>query len=96
LVSTHAPSIAGFCSAIDSSHEHFQIESVNTCSSFFTIRRNPRLDPNPRSPFSKLKSPMAAQNQAAQVNSPPVSFIRHLGFQFYLRFLFRFPSGAFH
>jgi hypothetical protein len=29
---------------------------------------------------------MAAQNQVAQVNFPPVSFIRHLGFQFYLRF----------
>jgi hypothetical protein len=28
-------------------------------------------------PFPKLKSPMAGQNQAAQVNSIPVSFIRH-------------------
>jgi hypothetical protein len=64
--------------------------------SFFAICRNPRLDPNPRSPCSELKSPMAAQNQAAQVNSPPVSFNRHLSFQFYLRFLFRFPSGAFY
>jgi hypothetical protein len=27
--------------------------------------------------FLKLKSPMAGQNQAAQVNSIPVSFIRH-------------------
>jgi hypothetical protein len=27
--------------------------------------------------FPKLKSPMAGQNQAAQVNSIPVSFIRH-------------------
>jgi hypothetical protein len=26
---------------------------------------------------------MAAQNQAAQVNSPSISFIRHLGFQFF-------------
>jgi hypothetical protein len=25
---------------------------------------------------------MAAQNQATQVNSPSISFIRHLGFQF--------------
>jgi hypothetical protein len=33
---------------------------------------------------------MAAQNQAAQVNFPSISFIRHLGFQFYMRFLFRF------
>jgi hypothetical protein len=49
--------------------------ATNTCSSFFAIRRNPRLDPNPRSPYSKLKSPMAAQNQDAQVNSPPVSFL---------------------
>jgi hypothetical protein len=31
---------------------------------------------------------MAAQNQAAQVNSSPVSFIRHLGFQFYLEISF--------
>jgi hypothetical protein len=27
--------------------------------------------------FPKLKSPMAGQNQAAQVNSIPVSFMRH-------------------
>jgi hypothetical protein len=27
--------------------------------------------------FPKLKSPVAGQNQAAQVNSIPVSFIRH-------------------
>jgi hypothetical protein len=27
--------------------------------------------------FPKLKSPMAGQNQAAQVNSIPVSFIRY-------------------
>jgi hypothetical protein len=27
--------------------------------------------------FPKLKPPMAGQNQAAQVNSIPVSFIRH-------------------
>jgi hypothetical protein len=27
--------------------------------------------------FPKLKSPVAGQNQAAQVNSIPISFIRH-------------------
>jgi hypothetical protein len=69
---------------------NIQLESVNTCSSFFSIRRNPRLDSNPRSLCSKLRSPMAAQNQDAQVNPLPVGFIRHLGFQFYLRFRFRF------
>jgi hypothetical protein len=36
------------------------------------------LDP----PFSELKSSMAGQNQAAQVNSSTRSFIRHLDFQF--------------
>jgi hypothetical protein len=35
---------------------------------------------------------MATQNQDVQVNPPPVSFIRHLGFQFYLRFRFRLPQ----
>jgi hypothetical protein len=45
----------------------------------------------------KLKSPMAGQNRAAQVNSIPVSFIRHYLFGFYLRFLLRlFSTGAFH
>jgi hypothetical protein len=40
---------------------------------------------------------MAGQNQAAQVNSIPVSFIRHYLFGFYLRFLPRlFSAGAFH
>jgi hypothetical protein len=47
--------------------------------------------------FPKLKSPMAGQNQAAQVNSIPVSFIRHYLFDFYLRFLLcLFSTGAFH
>jgi hypothetical protein len=47
--------------------------------------------------FPKLKSPMADQNQAAQVNFIPVSFIRHYLFDFYLRFLPRlFSTGAFH
>jgi hypothetical protein len=47
--------------------------------------------------FPKLKSPMAGQNQAAQVNSIPASFIRHYLFGFYLRFLLRlFSTGAFH
>jgi hypothetical protein len=35
---------------------------------------------------------METQNQDAQVNHPPVSFIRHLGFQFCLRFRFRLPQ----
>jgi hypothetical protein len=35
----------------------------------------------------KLESSMAGQNQAAQVNFIPVSFIRHYLFDFYLRFL---------
>jgi hypothetical protein len=82
-------------SGIDSSHQRLQIESVQHLS-LFAIRRNLRLDPNTRSPCSEFESPMAAQNQAAQVNSPSIRFIRHLGFRFYLRFLFRFPSGAFH
>jgi hypothetical protein len=47
--------------------------------------------------FPKLKSPMVDQNQAAQVNFIPVSFIRHYLFDFYLRFLPRlFSTGAFH
>jgi hypothetical protein len=47
--------------------------------------------------FPKLKSPMAGQNQAAQVNSIPINFIRHNLFDFYLRFLPRlFSVGAFH
>jgi hypothetical protein len=47
--------------------------------------------------FPKLKSPMAGQNQAAQLNSIPMSFIRHSLFDFYLRFLTRlFSTGAFH
>jgi hypothetical protein len=47
--------------------------------------------------FPKLKSSMAGQNQAAQVNSTPISFIRHYLFDFYLRFLPRlFSIGAFH
>jgi hypothetical protein len=37
--------------------------------------------------FTKLKSSMAGQNQAAQVNSTSISFIRHSLFDFYLRFL---------
>jgi hypothetical protein len=37
--------------------------------------------------FPKLKSSMAGQNQAAQVNSISISFIRHYLFHFYLRFL---------
>jgi hypothetical protein len=37
--------------------------------------------------FPKLKSSMAGQNQAAQVNFIPVSFIRHYLFDFYLKFL---------
>jgi hypothetical protein len=32
--------------------------------------------------FPKLKSPMAGQNQAAQVNSIPATFIRHYFFRF--------------
>jgi hypothetical protein len=45
----------------------------------------------------KLKSPMAGQNQAAQVKSIPISFIRHYIFDFYLRFLpCLFSTGAFH
>jgi hypothetical protein len=59
----------------------FKSNLFNTCS-LFAIRRNLRLDPNPRSPFSELESPMAAQNQAAQVNSSTISFIRHSDFQF--------------
>jgi hypothetical protein len=35
----------------------------------------------------KLKSSMAVQNQAAEVNFIPVSFIRHYVFDFYFRFL---------
>jgi hypothetical protein len=35
----------------------------------------------------KLKSPMADQNQAAQVNFIPIRFIRHYLFDFYLKFL---------
>jgi hypothetical protein len=47
--------------------------------------------------FPKLKFPMAGQNQAAQVNFIPVSFIRHYLFDFYLRFLLRlFLRGALH
>jgi hypothetical protein len=47
--------------------------------------------------FPKLKSPMAGQNQAAQVNFIPISFIRHHLFDFYLKFLPRlFSTGAFH
>jgi hypothetical protein len=47
--------------------------------------------------FPELKSPMAGQNQAAQVNLIPVSFIRHYLFGFYLRSLLRlFSTGAFH
>jgi hypothetical protein len=47
--------------------------------------------------FPKLKSPMAGQNQAAQVNPISVSFFRHYLFSFYLTFLFRlFSTGAFH
>jgi hypothetical protein len=39
---------------------------------------------------------MAGQNQAAQVNWNPVSFIRHYLFDFYLRFLPRlFSTVAF-
>jgi hypothetical protein len=46
--------------------------------------------------FPKLKSPMAGQNQAAQVNFIPVSFIRHYLFDFYLRFLpLRFLGRSF-
>jgi hypothetical protein len=45
----------------------------------------------------KLESSMAGQNQAAQVNFIPVSFIRHYLFDFYLKFLPRlFQTGAFH
>jgi hypothetical protein len=40
---------------------------------------------------------MAAQNQDVQVNSSPVSFVRHLGFQFFPKISSPlFPSGAFH
>jgi hypothetical protein len=47
--------------------------------------------------FPKLKFPMAGQNQAAQVTSIPISFIRHYLFDFYLKFLPRlFSTGAFH
>jgi hypothetical protein len=60
----------------------FKSNLFNTYSLLFAIRRNLRLDPNPRSPCSELESPMAAQNQAAQVNSPSISFIQYLGFQF--------------
>jgi hypothetical protein len=38
-------------------------------------------------PSPKLESSMAGQNQAAQVNFIPVSFIQHYLFDFYLRFL---------
>jgi hypothetical protein len=45
----------------------------------------------------KLESSMADQNQVAQVNFIPVSFIRHYLFDFYLKFLPRlFQTGAFH
>jgi hypothetical protein len=37
--------------------------------------------------FPKLKSSMAGQNQATQVNFIPISFIRHYLFDFYLKFL---------
>jgi hypothetical protein len=47
--------------------------------------------------FPKLESSMAGQNQAAQVNFIPVSFIRHYLFDFYLKFLpCLFQTGAFH
>jgi hypothetical protein len=39
---------------------------------------------------------MAAQNQAAQVNFPTISFIRHLDFQFLPEISSPFPLGAFH
>jgi hypothetical protein len=71
-----------FYSGIDSSHQRLEIESVQHLFSLFAIRRNLRLDPNPRSPCSELESPMAAQNQATQVISSTISFIQHLGFQF--------------
>jgi hypothetical protein len=41
--------------------------------------------------FSKLKSSMADQNQAAQVNFTPLRFIRHYFSNSYLRFLLLFP-----
>jgi hypothetical protein len=37
---------------------------------------------------------MVAQNQDAQVNSPSVSLIRYLGFQLYLKSLFRSSNSA--
>jgi hypothetical protein len=47
--------------------------------------------------FPKLRSSMSGQNQAAQVNFIPVSFIRHYLFDFYFRFLpLLFLTGAFH
>jgi hypothetical protein len=39
---------------------------------------------------------MAAQNQAAQVNSSAISFIRHLGFQFLPEISSPLFPGAFH
>jgi hypothetical protein len=63
-------------------HQHLQIESVQHLFSLFAIRRSLRLDPNPRSPCPELKSSTAGQNQAAQVNSSSISFIRHLTFRF--------------
>jgi hypothetical protein len=45
--------------------------------------------------FPKLKSSMAGQNQAAQVNSTSISFIRHSLFDFYLRFLPRLSQQEF-
>jgi hypothetical protein len=36
--------------------------------------------------FPKLKSSMAGQNQAAQVNFIPVNFIRHYPFRFFPQF----------
>jgi hypothetical protein len=62
--------------------QRLQIESIRHPFSLFAIHRSLRLDPNPISPFPELKSSMVGQNQAAQVNSSPVSFIRHLTFQF--------------
>jgi hypothetical protein len=46
-----------------------------------------RSDPNPRSSISKLKSPMADQNQAVQVNLVPFRSIRYCFFNPQLRFL---------
>jgi hypothetical protein len=69
-------------SEIDCDCQRLQVKSVQHLLSLPAIHRSLRPDRNPRSFFPKLKSSMAGQNQAAQVNFIPVSFIRHYSFRF--------------